>query len=46
MQFTKTGVFARLKSLVLVSVVSCCDPHYESRTKCKPFHIKISFVCI
>ena len=24
---------------------SCCEPHYESKAKCKTFHMKISFVC-
>ena len=24
----------------------CLEPHYESDTKCKAFHVKISFVCI
>ena len=25
---------------------SCCEPHYESKAKCKIFHMKMSFVCI
>ena len=25
---------------------SCCEPRYESETKCNAFHMKISFVCI
>ena len=28
------------------SLPSCFEPHYESKAKCKAFHMKISFVCI
>ena len=25
---------------------SCCEPRYESKDKCKTFHVKISFIYI
>ena len=25
---------------------NCCEPYFESKAKCKAFHMKIIFVCI